>query len=94
MVIDRKFIIAAQNPINGKKYSQENALLLCAHDRAVPAALHAYLEACNRLGANGEHIESIRLLIQRVEHYQENFGSKVPDTIGAELPRCLDGVGV
>ena len=94
MNIDRKFIIAAQNPINGKKYSQDNALLLCAKDRAVPAALRAYQAECERLGANSEHIESIGLLIGRVEFYQEHVEAKTPDTVGAELPRCLEGVGV
>jgi len=94
MVIDRKFIIAAQNPVNGKKYSQDDALLLCAKDRAVPAALRAYKTECKKLGANPEHIESIGLLIGRVEEYQENVEARTPDTLGDELKRCIDGEGV
>ena len=93
-IIDRKFIIAAQNPINGKKYSQENAILLCAHDKAVPVALEAYKQECIRLGSNPEHMQSIDLLIGRVEDYQNIVESKVADTIGDELPRCLEGKGV
>jgi len=94
MTIDRKFIIAAQNPSNGKKYSQEDALLLCAKDKAVPAALRAYKSECERLGANPEHIESVGLLIGRVEDYQRDIECRVPDTIGSELDRCIDGKGV
>jgi hypothetical protein len=94
MTIDRKFIIAAQNPVNGKKYSQENALILCAKDKAVPVALEAYKQECIRLGCNQEHIESIGLLIGRVCSYQANIESRIPDTIGDELKRCIDGEGV
>lgn len=91
MTIDRKFIIAAQNPINGKKYSHEDALLLCAKDKAVPAALKAYKAECELLGANIEHIVSISLLIERVEKYQRDIKSRIPDTVGDELKRCIDG---
>jgi hypothetical protein len=92
-VIDRKFRIYAVNPCNGKEYTENNSLLLCAKDRAVPAALEAYREACVMLGANPEHIKSVRLLIGRVEKYQAEVESRVPDTIGeCELTRCIDGV--
>jgi len=94
MTIDRKFIIAAQNPVNGKKYSQEDSLLLCAKDKAVPAALEAYRKKCIELGADAMHIKSILLLIDRVEEYQANVESRVPDTVGDELIRCIDGKGV
>lgn len=94
MVIDRKFIIAAQNPVSGNKYSHENALLLCAKDKAVPAALEAYKQKCIELGCDIMHIESIQLLIERVEIFQAKNGAKVPDTQGDELIRCIDGVGV
>ena len=70
--IDRKFIIAAQNPVNGKKYSQEDSLLLCAKDKAVPAALKAYQEKCIELKCGNAHIESVGLLIERVEQYQKD----------------------
>ena len=87
--IDRKFKILAVNSVNGKTYTDENALLLCAKDKAVPAALRAYKEECERIGANAEHVESIGLLIGRVEKYQAEIASKVPDTVGDEIPRCL-----
>ena len=92
--IDRKFIIAAQNPINGKKYSQDNAILLCAHDKAVPAALEAYHSKCRELGCDEAHLLSVEMLIGRVEEFQLSNPSKIPDTKGDELPRCLDGKGV
>jgi hypothetical protein len=87
--IDRKFQILAVNPVNGKVYTDENALLLCAKDKAVPAALRAYKEECERIGANPEHVESVGLLLGRVEEYQAEVESRVPDTVGDEIPRCL-----
>ena len=90
--IDRKFIFDALNPCNGNIYTAQNALVLCAKDKAVPAALRAYQEECTRLSANPEHIESVGLLICRVEKYQAEVESKVPDTIGfCEVNRCLHG---
>ncbi|EAZ97657.1 hypothetical protein [Marinobacter sp. ELB17] len=94
MTIDRKFEIAAKNPVNGKTYTHKDSLLLCAKDRAVPAALRTYKEECVKLGSNPEHVESIDLLIARVEQYQKDIESKIPDTLGAELERCIGGVGV
>lgn len=91
MTIDRKFNIFAKNPVNGNEYTHENALLLCAKDKAVPAALKAYRDECEKLGANPEHIQSIELLMERVNNYQENIESRVPDTIGDEIERCIDG---
>ena len=92
--IDRKFKILAVNPVNGKIYTDKNALLFCAKDKAVPAALRAYREECIRIGANGYHIQSVALLIRRVEAFQEEVESRVPDTIEGEIPRCLFGVCV
>lgn len=90
--IDRKFRILAVNPANGKTYTEADAILLCAKDAAVPAALEAYRQKCIELGANPEHVESVGLLIGRVEHFQETVEKRVPDTVGAELPRCIDGI--
>jgi len=94
MTIDRKFIIAAQNPVNGKKYSQEDCLILCAKDKAVPAALRAYHKECMEIGCGSDHTHSVWLLLKRVEEYQRNIESRIPDTVGEELPRCIDGEGV
>lgn len=92
--IDRKFRILAVNPVNGKIYTEADSLLLCAKDAAVPAALAAYAEKCEELGANPEHVESVWLLHDRVLDFQKNAGGgRVPDTVGAEIPRCLHGEG-
>lgn len=94
-VIDRKFMILAVNLVNGKVYDETSALLLCAKDAAVPPALLTYRDACARLGSNQEHIDSIAKLSARVQVFQTNRGGgRVPDTIGEELPRCLEGKGV
>ena len=95
-VIDRKFQILAVNPANGHIYTERNAMLLCAKDKAVPAALKAYREECIEIGADPVHIESIDLLIQRVESFQaEMGGGRIPDTVGTvEVSRCLFGVDV
>lgn len=91
-VIDRKFKILAVNPVTDKRYTEANSLLLCAKDAAVPAALNAYLDECVRIGANREHIESIALLLERVLDFQiAAGGGRVPDTVGAEIPQCLNG---
>jgi len=94
MNIDRKFTIRAVNPINKKEYTEENSLLLCAKDLAVPAAIAAYQQECIKLGCSDEHIESVGLLYERVIEYQEEIEQKIPDTIGDEIDRCLHGEGV
>ena len=88
-MIDRKFEILAKNPVNGKEYTEENSFLMCAKDAAVPAALMAYRDECERLGANKEHIQSIELMLERVHAYQDLIEKRVPDTIGEEHTRCL-----
>lgn len=92
--VDRKFKILAVNPVNGKIYTEENSLLLCAKDAAVAPALYAYLKECRRIGANDEHCESIQLLIDRVHRFQAEIECRTPDTVGAEIPRCINGEGV
>lgn len=94
-MIDRKFRILAVNPVNGKRYDESNSLLLCAKDAAVPSALNAYLDECVRIGANPEHIESVALLLERVLSFQiAAGGGRIPDTVGAEIPRCINGKGL
>lgn len=65
-MIDRKFVFTAVNPCNGKYYTQENALILCAKDQAVLPALEMYHAECKRLGTGVEHLDSVALLIVRV----------------------------
>jgi|GEM_PF-2031314 len=92
MDIDRKFRISAYNPVNNKRYDETNSLLLCAKDKAVPAALFAYKQECERIGANREHVRSVELLYNRVKDFQALAGGgRVPDTLGAEIERCLGG---
>lgn len=90
--IDRKFKFVAVNPANGHFYTEEDAIVFCAKDAALPAALSAYLDKCVALQANKEHILSVQALIDRVKTFQYEVESRVPDTIGeAEINRCLHG---
>jgi hypothetical protein len=93
-MIDYKFEIIAVNPINGNVYTEEDAFVFCAKDAAVPAALEAYIAKCEELGANKEHIQSVRMLADRVNVFQSEYESRVPDTVGGEIERCLHGVGI
>jgi hypothetical protein len=91
--VDRKFEFTAVNPCNGKVYTQENAIVFCAKDKALVAALVGYSRVSKFYGSNPEHLESIALLIERVKKYQEEVGSKTPDTIGdCEIDRCIGGI--
>jgi hypothetical protein len=92
--IDRKFKFIAINPINRKHYTEKDAVVLCAKDMAVVPALRAYQAACEDLGCNQEHIDSIELLITRVSEYQAQVEARIPDTVGEEIPRCIGGLGV
>lgn len=95
-VIDRKFKIMAVNPCKMHTlYTEENSILLCAHDEAVPYALKAYRDKCASLGCAEEHLESIDLLIERVLTHQLETKHKKPDTdTDCEIDRCIGGVGV
>ena len=89
-MIDRKFKILAINPCKGNIYTEENALLLCAKDKAVVPALKAYHKACGELGCQQSHLRSIELLIERVEKFQTTVESRVPDTnLDCEIKRCI-----
>jgi len=93
--IDRKFQILAVNPCKGTIYTEKNAILLCAKDKAVIPTLWAYLHECERLGCHEEHIHSVELLIGRVKEYQEKIEVRTPDTdTVCEINRCIGGEGV
>ena len=94
MVIDRKFVFTAVNPVNGHFYTHKDAIVFCAKDLATIPALKAYRDECVALGCNREHIISIDMLIGRVEEFQINIEGRVPDTVGGEIARCIGGVGV
>ncbi len=83
-MIDDKFKIKAVNPFNGNEYTDANALLLCAKDAAVPAALDAYVKKCLSLGCESNHIKELRALQQRVLDFQKVQGNRAPDTLEGE----------
>ena len=91
-MIDRKFKFVAVNPCKGNFYTEENAIVFCAKDRAVPAMLLEYIRQCRRLGCGQDHLESISLLIDRVNIYQHEVEKKIPDTeTDCEIDRCIGG---
>jgi hypothetical protein len=95
MNIDRKYKIEAVNSVSGNQHTEEDSVLFLAKDKAfLQYALPAYLKGCERLGSNPEHLESIKSLMCRVNAHQQVLGSKVPDTLGKEIDRCVHGVGV
>lgn len=90
MNIDRKYQINAVNPVSGRIHSENDSVLFLAKDAAFLSVLPQYLEKCKELGSNPDHLESISLLIDRVGEFQKT-SSDVPDTLGAEINRCIDG---
>jgi hypothetical protein len=91
--IDRKFRIHAVNRATGIVQTDGTAILLLAKDNAVPATLHFYRNECERLGALEGHLQSVELLIKRVDEYREkNSGAcKVPDMSQREQPIQIKG---
>jgi hypothetical protein len=77
------------NPFTGNHYTQENSFLLCAKDKAVPAALQAYITECKRLGCEEGHIQSLTNMLERIRLFQAENISRKPDTVGDELRHCL-----
>ena len=91
-VIDRKFKFVATNPCKGSVYTEENAIIFLAKDKAVPGMLSFYQEICDGLGCGKEHLESIELLRGRVIDFQTMVECKVPDTdTPCEIDRCIGG---
>lgn len=89
MSIDKKFKILAVNQITGSVHTDETALLLCAKDKATPAALRAYLDKCIELGAGENQVKSVMLLLKRVENYQRSNTTKVADVSEKEIGTLL-----
>jgi hypothetical protein len=87
--IDKKFTILAVNPITGSIHTDASALLLCAKDKATPAALAAYLNACIDLGAGDDQVNSVKKLIERVEQFQLNNPTTVADVSAQESQKLL-----
>lgn len=92
-MIDRKYKILAINPVSGGIHTEEDAILFLAKDLALLPMLEAYVEECSLLGCEDTHIESLNLLIERVEAYQKTEPTKVPDTDRpGEINRCINGI--
>lgn len=90
--IDRKFIILAVNPVNGKIYTDADGFFVCAKDISAPDAVTGLIQGAMAAGSNAEHITSLGLLRKRIRQFQaEMGGGRVPDTIGEEIPRCIQG---
>jgi len=89
--IDRKFLIFAINPVTGKTYTHHDALLLCAKDVSVPDALETLRLSALKHGADATHGHSLALLRDRVLQYQSKIEGRIPDTVGAEIARCVHG---
>jgi hypothetical protein len=95
MVIDRKFKVLAVNPCSGNVYTEKDGVFFCAKDAALIPALQAYLVDCKHIGADEHHLESVSLLIKRVEAYQAKVECRVPDTnTDCEIARCIHGEGL
>ena len=93
MVIDRKYKILAVNPCSGNVHNEEDAILFLAKDLAVLPMLETYVEECNLLGCEDTHIESVNLLIERIEEYQRNIKVEIADTNSiCEIERCIKGI--
>lgn len=90
MTIDKKFKILAVNQNTGSVHTDDTALLLCAKDKATPAALSAYLEKCIELGAGKNQIQSVELLIKRVDEYQKKNLTKIADVSDDESKTLLE----
>lgn len=79
MDIDRKFTISATATGSGKRYTEENAVLFLAKDRAFALTLPDYVRHCQELGAAPEQIRAAQLLLERVTEFQRTNETKVPD---------------
>ena len=91
-MIDRKYRILAVNPCSGNVHNEEDSVLFLAKDEALLVALEAYVEECSLLGCEDTHLESVNLLIERVEEYQRKVKVEVPDTnLPCEIDRCIRG---
>jgi len=77
--IDRKFKISATSIGSGNTYTEESAVLFLAKDRAFLPTLRDYLKHCTELGAGPEQLEAVKLMIQRVEVFQAQNETKIPD---------------
>ncbi len=91
MSIDRKFTIRAVAHKSKKCYTEDNAALFLAKDKAFLLALPFYLEKCKEVGAGPDQIKAVELMIERVRKFQEENPAevKVPDVDPVVEASCL-----
>lgn len=89
--IDRKFRIFAwsRSGTKAEPYTGADGMFFLARDPAFRAILPLYHNKCEELGANEGQLESLRLLIQRVEKYALEHPSKLPDADPAKEPHLF-----
>lgn len=75
--LDTKYRFVAVSLEHGTEHSEEDAILLCAHDAALPYALQAYREESVRLGASARQLRGIDRLIEDVRLWQARHPEKV-----------------
>ena len=91
-MIDRKYKIIAYNPCSGGIHTEEDAVLFLAKDLAILPTLKEYLSECNNLGCENSHLQSVRLLMERIEAYQKKHEPEIADIKTAcEYERCIEG---
>lgn len=89
MDIDRKFAINAMAHGSKKVYTENNAVLFLAKDRAFLATLPEYRRQCELLGCDENQLRAVDLLIKRVTQYQEDNETKIPDVDPKKEYRAL-----
>jgi hypothetical protein len=77
--IDRKFSFGGvcTEHEGAHEVTHENAVVFLARDKALIPTLHFYMTRCHQLGADLRQIEGVRLLIERVERWQEEHPEAV-----------------
>lgn len=82
MKLDGKYYGEIRKCSDGEIVPPDEWILFRAKDNAVPSMLRNYLADCLMLGADQDHIDTIRDLIERVDAWRENNPDKckVPDT--------------
>lgn len=75
--LDAKYRFVAVSVEHGTEHSEEDAILFCAHDAALPRALQAYREESVRLAASARQLQGIDRLIEYVRQWQARHPAKV-----------------
>ncbi len=89
--IDRKFSISATAHKSQKHYTECEAVLFLAKDKAFLLTLPTYLEKCKEVGAGPDQIKAVELMMERVRQYQASHPQdvKIPDVDPIQEASCL-----